>query len=65
VAWARGLLALPRAAMRETRRLPRRPLAAAFDDFGSERLEVIVDHWFSPEAQATLRALAARLKKTE
>jgi enoyl-CoA hydratase/carnithine racemase len=65
IAWARDLLSRPRVAMRETRRLARRPLGAAFDDFGSERLEAIVDQWFSPEAQATLRALVARLKKPE
>jgi hypothetical protein len=51
--------------MRETRQLARRPLHAAFDDLSSERLEAIVDQWFSPEAQGTLRALASRLKKPD
>jgi enoyl-CoA hydratase/carnithine racemase len=65
IAWANELLSRPRAAMSATRRLARRPLVAAFDPFGSEALEAIVDQWFAPEPQTTLRALAARLTKSE
>ena len=63
LAWARELLARPRAAMLATRALARRPLVSAFDGFGPATIEAITDQWFSPEAQATLRALAARLGK--
>jgi enoyl-CoA hydratase/carnithine racemase len=63
LAWARDILALPRAAMSGTRARARRPLAAAFDGFGPAQVAEIVDQWFAPEAQATLRALAARLGK--
>jgi enoyl-CoA hydratase/carnithine racemase len=65
VAWAQELLTRPRAAMLATRRLARRPLARAFDELDARALDAIVDQWFAPEPQATLRALAARLKKTE
>jgi 3,2-trans-enoyl-CoA isomerase len=65
VAWAHDLLARPRAAMSATRLISRRPLVAVFDDLGDEALEAIVDQWFAPEPQATLRALVARLKKSE
>jgi enoyl-CoA hydratase/carnithine racemase len=65
IGWAAELLARPRAAMSATRRLARRPLASAFDDFGPEAMESIVDQWFAPEPQATLRALVARLGKTD
>jgi 3,2-trans-enoyl-CoA isomerase len=64
ISWARELLARPRAAMSETRRRARRPLAAVFDQLGPAELDAIVDQWFAPEAQATLRALAARLGRT-
>ena len=63
VAWATDLLARPRAAMSATRALARRPLVAAFDELDARALDGIVDSWFAPEPQATLRALAARLKK--
>lgn len=63
--WARELLSRPRAAMLATRRLARRPLARAFDSLDAAALEAVVDQWFSPETQATMRALAARLKKPE
>ena len=64
VAWARDLLARPRAAMTATRALARRPLVAAFDAVDDRMLGAVTDQWFSPEAQSTLRALAARLKKS-
>jgi Delta3-Delta2-enoyl-CoA isomerase len=64
LAWAGDLLARPRAAMTATRALVRRPLIEAFDAVGARSIDAITDQWFSPEAQATLRALATRLKKT-
>ncbi|HEV3031243.1 MAG TPA: enoyl-CoA hydratase-related protein [Polyangia bacterium] len=63
VAWAQDLLGRPRAAMTATRALARRPLVAAFDAIDDRMLGAVADQWFSPEAQSTLRALAARLKK--
>jgi 3,2-trans-enoyl-CoA isomerase len=64
VAWARDLLGRPRAAMAATRALARRPLVAAFDAVDDRMLGAVVEQWFSPEAQSTLRALVARLKKS-
>jgi Delta3-Delta2-enoyl-CoA isomerase len=61
--YTRELLALPRAAMLGTRALARRPLVAAFNAVDDRLLEAVTGHWFSDEAQATLRALASRLKK--
>lgn len=61
LAHARELVALPRAAMLATRALARRPLVAAFGAVDEGLLARVTDQWFSEEAQATLRALAARL----
>jgi len=63
LAWATETIARPRVAMTATRQRARRPLVDAFDQLGDESLVTMVDNWFSPEPQATLRALAARLKK--
>lgn len=63
LAWVRDILALPRPAMSGTRASARRPLAAAFEGFGAAQIAEIVEQWFAPEAQATLRALTARLGK--
>jgi 3,2-trans-enoyl-CoA isomerase len=63
LAWARELLARPRAATLATRALARRPLVAAFDTVDERMLAAVTDQWFTEEAQATLRALAARLGK--
>jgi len=63
VGWATDLLTRPRAAMTATRARARRPLLAAFEPFDDAALGAVVDAWFMPEPQATLRALAARLKK--
>ena len=64
VAWASELLSRPRAAMTATRRQARREIASVFDDMTDRDVDGIVDIWFSPETQATMRALAARLKKS-
>jgi enoyl-CoA hydratase/carnithine racemase len=63
LARARELVALPRAAMRGTRALARRPLVDGFETVNDELLVAVTDQWFSDEAQATLRALTSRLKK--
>jgi 3,2-trans-enoyl-CoA isomerase len=62
VAWARDLLARPRRAMTATRVLARRALVAAFDTVDEPMVAAVAEQWFTPEAQVTLRALAARLK---
>jgi 3,2-trans-enoyl-CoA isomerase len=64
VAWATELLARPPQAMAATRRLARRPLAEAFEAFDRAGLDQVVSAWSSPEAQATLHAIAARLGKS-
>jgi Delta3-Delta2-enoyl-CoA isomerase len=62
VALATELAALPRVAMTETRGLARADLVAVFDDASEAEKERLLDSWFSAEAQATMRALVARLK---
>jgi enoyl-CoA hydratase/carnithine racemase len=64
VAWASELLSRPRAAMNATRRQARRAIASVFDDMIDRDIDAIVDIWFSTETQTTMRALAARLKKS-
>jgi len=61
IAWLSELLALPPAAMSETRRIARADLVAVFED-GEFRVDDILDVWFAPEAQTVLTALVARLK---
>ena len=63
LAWARDFLSLPRFAMTTTRERARRPLVAAFDAVDDQLLAAVTEQWFSDEAQATLRALTAKLKK--
>jgi enoyl-CoA hydratase/carnithine racemase len=63
VSWVTELLSRPRAAMSATRALARQPLVAAFDTLDAGAMDALVDNWFAPEPQVTLRALAARLKK--
>ena len=41
----------------------RRPLVDAFEGVGPAAIDAVVDQWFTPEAQTTLRALVARLQK--
>ena len=62
LAWLEALLQLPRQAMLGTRTLARADLARLFDDPASLPVEAFLDSWFAPEAQATLHALAERLR---
>ena len=57
-----GLLALPRHAMLETRRLARADLAQVFADPAAFPIDAFVDAWFATETQAVLQALVERLK---
>jgi len=63
LAWCTEILSRPRGAMSATRAMARKPLVDAFDQLGPQALATMVDDWFAPEPQATLRALVARLKK--
>jgi Delta3-Delta2-enoyl-CoA isomerase len=68
---AAELAALPRAAMAATRRLARADLVAMYDDVGGQdaggaredEIEMVLDSWFSVEAQATMRSLVERLAR--
>jgi enoyl-CoA hydratase/carnithine racemase len=55
------LLALPPAAMAESRRNARQDLVDLVSEFGEASLDDIVENWFSDETQAALNALVARL----
>jgi enoyl-CoA hydratase/carnithine racemase len=61
--WLEELLALPRAPMLATRALARADLNAALDAFGDAELDAFLRQWDSPDTQAALRALVARLRK--
>jgi enoyl-CoA hydratase/carnithine racemase len=63
LAWCERLLALPPQAMAGTRRLARADLVAVFESDLKTELESVIAAWWSPETQATLRALADRLQK--
>lgn len=62
ILWLKELLALPREAMLETRRIARADLVALFDAPGAMDTAQFVDRWFSAEAQQVLEALVAKLK---
>jgi len=63
LAWAEPLVALPRTAMRDTRRIARADLVAQFDELGPADLDAVTTRWFGEETQATMRALVERLRK--
>lgn len=60
--WLTELLKLPREAMLGTRALARADLAALFADPNAFPVESLLESWFAPETQTTLRALVERLK---
>lgn len=63
LAWAERLVALPRAAMRETRRVARADLVAQFDGLDTASYDEATERWFSEETQGALHALVERLAK--
>lgn len=63
IAWAERLIALPRAAMRDTRRIARADLVGQFDVLDDASYDAVTERWFGEETQATMRALVARLTK--
>jgi enoyl-CoA hydratase/carnithine racemase len=62
-AWCERLLALPPSAVAGTRRLARADLATIFEADLEPELQRVIEGWWSPETQRTLRALATRLGK--
>jgi enoyl-CoA hydratase/carnithine racemase len=60
--WLRGLLALPRQPMQQTRAIAREDVLAALQP-GRIQLERFVAAWNEPDTQAGLRALVAKLGK--
>jgi enoyl-CoA hydratase/carnithine racemase len=63
--WCREILARPSRAMAETRRYARRDLVGLFDGIDEVAVDRMLERcWYHPEAQATLTALAERLKKS-
>jgi 3,2-trans-enoyl-CoA isomerase len=65
IAWAAELLTRPPTAMLSTRRLARQPLTSAFQTMGDKALDEIMTGWSTPEAQATLNGIVARLGKSK
>ncbi len=63
LAWLDTMLALPQAAQRETRRIARRDLVESLDDPARMDLPNFLAAWQTPETQAVLRAVLARLGK--
>jgi Delta3-Delta2-enoyl-CoA isomerase len=61
--WCGRLLALPAEAMTSTRREARADLVAIFESDLEPELQRVIESWWSPSTQGTLRALAARLGK--
>jgi len=63
--WCEALLALPPEAMTATRRAARADLTAYFGHNLQPEIDQVVANWWSPEAQNSVRALAAKLGKKE
>jgi enoyl-CoA hydratase/carnithine racemase len=61
-AWLEALLALPRQPVLQTRAIARADVAAALQP-ECIRLDRFIEAWFSPDSQAALKALVARLGK--
>jgi enoyl-CoA hydratase/carnithine racemase len=63
IAWAERTAALPREAMRETRRIARADLVAQLDGLDDAALDEATARWFADETQQALRALVARIAR--
>lgn len=61
--WLQSLLALPSRAMLATRRQARADLIATYSDANALPVDSFVEAFYEPQTQATLQALAARLKR--
>ncbi|HEX3131621.1 MAG TPA: enoyl-CoA hydratase/isomerase family protein [Thermoanaerobaculia bacterium] len=63
VEWASGLLRLPPIALARTRKAARADLVRIMEEGLSTEIDLLVDNWFTEEAQAHLHALVERLAK--
>lgn len=63
VEWATGLLKLPPVALARTRKAARADLVRIMEEGLSTEIDLLVDNWFTEEAQAHLHALVERLSK--
>lgn len=63
IAWLEDLLLRPATAMQATRRIARADVVAALAGFDERQLEGFIDDWYSPDTQAALQALMAKLRK--
>jgi 3,2-trans-enoyl-CoA isomerase len=63
IEWSSTLLKLPALAMTETRRKARADLAAMFQQDLEPEIANVIASWWTDEAQATLKAVAARLAR--
>jgi enoyl-CoA hydratase/carnithine racemase len=61
--WCTRMLALPTEVMTLTRRQARADMVYLFESGMDTELEAVISNWWTPETQATLRALVDRLKK--
>ena len=61
IEWCSNLLKLPAVAMSETRRKARADLVGIFQEDLEPEIESVIASWWSNEAQATLKSVAARL----
>lgn len=62
VEWLQRLLALPRAAVLQTRAIARADVIEALDD-RSIGMQGFVEGWYAPDTQAALQAMVARLRR--
>lgn len=63
IEWANGIIALPPNAMSKTRKAAREDLVRLMEEGLATEGELLVENWFSDETQASLRAIAERMKK--
>jgi 3,2-trans-enoyl-CoA isomerase len=63
VAWLQSVIALPQQAMLQTRQMAREDLHRILAVLGPDSYAAMNRAWFAPETQATLRALADKLKR--
>jgi len=61
--WLEELLKLPRSPMLASRAIARADMIKALDDFTDADLGAFLEQWDSPDTQAAMTALMARLKK--
>jgi Delta3-Delta2-enoyl-CoA isomerase len=59
--WCRAIIALPPKAMLSTRAASRAELIRCMDEGLAGEIDQLVENWFDPEAQTTLRAMVERL----